>query len=137
VILDGHYLVECTKDIPAHIFDSSSTGIDPHTLAVTLYGTLTLGLPPPDQGDLGLQLGPESGSTLNQINSITSYYGAIIDTVQREARLTRLVQPASFWLRTVAVHLPSYRWYEFKLSREQIKDLFLYGYEFSKTFFEN
>lgn len=141
VIFDGHYLVDggLLDNTPIHVFDgdvpSSSaaklnmTHIDPTTLAIILIGDLDPRAKIHEQGDVAMT----STTPINKINSLTSYYGAIINSLV-DGGVKRYIRP-SFWLRTIPVHVPSYPTYEFNLSKSQIRDMFVYGKESARDFF--
>lgn len=143
VIFDGHYLVDggLLDNTPIHVFDGPTpsdnnanlnmSGVNAGTLAIKFISNLNPDINPSEQGDVALQ-GTEWPE--HKIHSMFSYYGAMLDTLLCEG-VKRHMRP-SFWLRTIPVHVPSYPTYHFKLSKTEIKNLFLYGYESTREFFQ-
>ena len=143
VIFDGHYLVDggLLDNIPIHVFDGTSpsdnraklnmSSIDPHTLAIMLLGDLKTDGDRFEQGDVGL--GSGSHKISNKIDGVFSYYGSILNALVDNG--VQRYQRPSYWLRTIPVHVPAYPLTHFKLSRVQVQDMFVYGYEATKDFF--
>lgn len=144
VVFDGHYLVDggLLDNTPIHVFDGpvpsdnnanlNMSGINPGTLAIKFISDLNPSSKPCEQGDMALQ---NTEWPEHKIHSMFTYYGALLDTLVCEG-VKRYMRP-SFWLRTIPVHVPSYATYHFKLSKAEIKDLFLYGYESTHEFFSH
>lgn len=143
VIFDGHYLVDggLLDNTPIHVFDGETpsdrraklnmTSINPATLAVMFIADLNPHASPNEQGDVSLQK-PEI--PMHKIDSLTSFNSALLDSLLDNG-VKRYMRP-SFWLRTIPVHVPSFPTYKFKLSKTEIHNLFIYGAESARDFFE-
>lgn len=143
VVFDGHYLVDggLLDNTPIHVFDGHTpsdrlaklnmTPIDPGTLAVIFIGDLNPKAGPTEQGDVSLE---DTVEPQHKITSLSSYYSAIMDALTDNG-VKRYMRP-SFWLRTIPVHVPSYPTYHMKLSKAEVQNMFVYGYESAKDFFE-
>jgi predicted acylesterase/phospholipase RssA len=145
VVFDGHYLVDggLLDNTPIHVFDGptpgdSAAGLNmtppnPGTLAIIFIGDLSPDSTPSTQGDIGLH---GSGQSIqHKINSYRSFNFALIDSLLDNG-VKRYMRP-SFWLRTIPVHVPAYPIYHFKLTKADIRGLFVYGAESTRNFFES
>jgi NTE family protein len=142
VIFDGHYLVDggLLDNTPVNAFDGDSpsdpraqlnmTPVNPYTLAIMLVGDIDP--KGTSSGDISSQSTPDKFT--NNINNLSSYYGAILNSLLDNG-VRKYIRP-SYWLRTIPVHVPAYPVYHVKLSRSQINDMFTYGYEATKDFFQ-
>jgi predicted acylesterase/phospholipase RssA len=140
VIFDGHYLVDggLLMDTPIHVFDGGSgsgSDVSPHTLAVALIGDLNTNAGPDEQGDVSLQ-SLHGNSVTHNIVSIGSYYTALLDSLVYISRSQVVRNPPSYWLRTIPVHVPNYQSYQMKMSKQDIYNMFVYGWESTRDFFE-
>jgi NTE family protein len=138
VIFDGHYLVDggLLDNTPIHVFDGPTPSdsaarlnmvpVNPSTLAILFIGDLN-SKESSDRPDLCID--PE-----HKINSFMSFNSALIDSLLDNG-VKRYMRP-SFWLRTIPIHVPSYPTYHFRLSKSEIQNMFINGYESTKDFFE-
>ena len=130
MIFDGHYFVDgcLTEDLPIYLFDDGE--INSNTLGIHLLGDLDPKVSIYEQGDVSLHstIDPES-----KIKGSFGYFEQILNTINSKSEVSG---KQSLWLRTIPVHTPSYGIAHFKLTKQQVKELFDYGYEAANEFFK-